>query len=171
MALIIVGIGLALLVLFMPKKAEGGTYYDFGEEPVINPGTTLDTLISQAASRWGLEEALVRAHIKVESDFNPRAKNPSDPSYGLMAITPILAQTYGYIQDKNNVTASDIETIFNVENNLNIGCRFLAYLYKKYDFDTACQMYNVGETGFKNGSRNSTYLSRVKRWYDAYRTA
>ncbi|MBA7497086.1 hypothetical protein ES702_07695 [subsurface metagenome] len=126
------------------------------------------TKIESEARARRLEPALVKAVVKVESNFNPRAKNPSDPSYGLMQITPMLAQDYGFVKDYKNPTRSEIEMIYNVENNLYMGCKFLSRLMKTYSFNQAVQMYNVGEYGYNSGRRNSDYLSKVRVAYGIY---
>ncbi len=133
-------------------------------------GETADirALILKKSKQWKVNPAIIRAIIKVESNFNPRAKNPLDPSYGLMQITPGLAADYGLISDPFSPTRQEINLLYDESNNMNIGCWFLAGLLNKYDFDTAIQMYNVGETGYKKGVRNSTYLERVKRHYGKY---
>jgi soluble lytic murein transglycosylase-like protein len=161
--LIVLGSILAAL-LVAPKKLKGQT-------PVAAPSVvTIDSIIADNANRYGVEEALVRAIIKVESDFNPNAVNPSDPSYGLMQIMPILAEDYGFVKDWHNVTEAEIAMIRLPENNVQIGTRFLAKLVKKYPQGVAIQMYNVGEAGYNSGHRAAEYLAKVTRWYNEYRT-
>ena len=55
---------------------------------IVLPGPDVQDKIKEYANKWGLEFALVKAFAKVESNFNPNAKNPADRSYGLMQITP-----------------------------------------------------------------------------------
>lgn len=124
--------------------------------------------ITLKAESWGVEPALVKAIVKVESNFNPKAKNPLDPSYGLMQITPILAQDYGRVKDWRNPTNAEINMLYEPDWNLDIGCQFLSKLTKKYTFDQAIQMYNVGEYGYNSGVRNFDYLSKVKVQYGIY---
>lgn len=45
-----------------------------------------DQLYQKYASLYGLDWKLLKAIAQVESDENPLAKNPDDPSYGLMQI-------------------------------------------------------------------------------------
>ena len=127
--------------------------------------------MARASVKYGVERALIRAHIKVESDFNPYAVNPSDPSYGLMGITPQLAQDYGVVYDYMNPTAQEIAKLKDPEMNISIGTRYLAKLHKEYEFDVATQMYNCGITGYlKNGVRVPEYLAKIKRYYNEFRT-
>ena len=167
-AILAVLAGLGLIILGWPKKA-------LGTQAAGQGGTSTGTsewrsIVIDCSKRYGVEEALIMAHIQVESSGNPEAVNPSDPSYGLMGITPILAEDFGYIPDHTRVIASDIEKIKRPSVNIECGTRFIAKLHSKYDFDTATQMYNCGEQGYKNGVRVPTYLSRVKRYYNEYRT-
>lgn len=126
------------------------------------------TQITSRAKSWGVEPALVKAIVKVESNFNPKAKNPADPSYGLMQITPILAQDYGRVKDWRNPTQAEINMLYEPAWNLDIGCQFLYRLRKNYSFDQAIQMYNVGEYGYISGVRNSDYLQKVRNAYGIY---
>ena len=123
--------------------------------------------IAYHAKQNGLDFSLVKAVAKVESNFNPLAKNPSDPSYGLMQVTPMLAQDYGYVKDWRSVTSLEIDKIMNIDINLTIACQQLAYL-NRYSFNQQIQSYNVGEWGFKTGSRNVDYLEKVRGYYYEY---
>jgi soluble lytic murein transglycosylase-like protein len=111
---------------------------------------------------------LIEAICKVESNGKAKAYNQDGPSYGLMQITPILAQTYGLIKDYKNVTENDIKLMMNVSNNSEIGCRFFYYLHKKYPRDVAIQMYNLGESGYNAGKRAPEYLKKVLEWFAVY---
>lgn len=153
--LMIPAIWTALYLLKMIKGRQGET-------------PELRNLIFLKSSQWKLEPALIRAVIRTESNFNPRAKNPADPSWGLMQITPGLAADYGIIADPFNPSRAEINLLYNEENNMDVGCWFLSRLMSKYPFDEAVQMYNVGETGYKRGVRNLNYLEKVKRYYEQY---
>jgi hypothetical protein len=104
----------------------------------------------------------------VESNGNTKAFNAAGPSYGLMQITPILAQTYGLIADAKNVTQNDIGLMMDVSNNSEVGCHFIYYLIHKYPKNTAIQMYNLGEAGYNSGKRVETYLQKVLSWDAIY---
>lgn len=130
----------------------------------------IENAIKTKSAEYGLDPALVNAIIKVESNFNPRSKNPADPSYGLMQITPGLAYDYGAISSKSkNVSSYNEEIILDVYTNLDIGCKFLSKLIEKYPLDQAIQSYNVGERGYYLGRRNLDYLKKVKKYYEYYK--
>jgi len=166
-------LGLCILGIFLLVSKAGAFTVSIGGnkilKPPVSPKAPYEGLIAKAADTWGIENALIKAIIRKESSFNSDAINPKDPSYGLMGITPIAAQDFGFVRDYNNVTNAEIASIFDVENNVNIGVRRLVYLLGKYPFDTAVQMYNVGESGYNSGRRNYSYLSEVKRFYNEYK--
>ena len=132
------------------------------------------TKITLRANYWGLEPALVKAVVQVESNFNPRALNYErswesfDDSFGLLQISPALAQDYGLVKDYKNITFSEKRAMFDIENNLNVGCEFMSRMHKKYSFDEAVQMHNTGESGYNSGVRNFEYLQKVKVQYGIY---
>lgn len=132
------------------------------------------TRIESKANYWGLEPALVKAVVWKESNFNPNALNYErswesfDDSFGLMQISPALAQDYGLIKDYKNLTWTDKRAMFDIENNLNVGCEYMSRLHRKYPFDVAVQMYNTGEYGYNSGVRNFEYLHKVKVQYGIY---
>lgn len=152
-----------MVLLLLTKKASGETIMEANKE------VTLAQLIANYAKEFELPEALIKAIIKQESNWNINAKNPSDPSYGLMQIMPIVAHDAGLIADYKNVTPADIDKIMLPVNNLFGGCWLLHNLMKRHDMWTAVEMYNVGETGYlEKGYRNSMYVSKVKGYYEYY---
>lgn len=161
MGFIFIGISLILFFFVFKQELSGGTGSGI---------LSLSGIVKLKIFKYGLNQALVMAVIKVESGGNSKAINLDDPSFGLMQITPILAQTYGYITNYKNPTQNDIAVMMNVNNNSEIGCRFLSYLIKKYPKETAIQMYNLGETAYLAGKRSSEYLRKVIHWEDTYRS-
>lgn len=123
--------------------------------------------IKQYAEDWGVDPALVKAIAFVESSFNPYNVNPSDPSWGLMQITPPLAYDYGLITSYENLSYYESQKVMDIDNNLNVACWFLNKL-SKYSFDQQVQSYNVGEWGYKIGVRNFAYLEKVRKYYNEY---
>jgi len=102
------------------------------------PGTAgdpdLDRLIDSYATRHNLVPDLVRALIKVESNFNPLAVSPKG-AQGLMQLMPETARRYG------------IRDIFNSEENLSGGIRYLSDLLRMFNgnLPLALSAYNAGE--------------------------
>ncbi|MBI5970579.1 MAG: lytic transglycosylase domain-containing protein [Deltaproteobacteria bacterium] len=121
-----------------------------------------DSLILKASEGHGVPVALIKAIIRTESNFNPEAVNPADPSAGLMQTTPPTARAmlgrYVSIEDLKD-PATSIEA----------GARFLSHLIKHYPLEDAIQMYNLGETKFlRKGIRAPEYLERVKGFLAHY---
>ena len=162
---IVVVLGVLFAILAWPSKASGSV-----KPPAGGTDNSIETLIARTARIYGVEYALLKAHAFVESSLNPNAVNASDPSYGLMGITPQLAQDYGFVEDYHNPSASEIARLKDPETNLQIGARFIRYLHDKYLFDIAVQMYNCGEHGYNaDGVRVPNYLAKVKRYYNEFR--
>lgn len=153
-------------ILYLSTKISNG-------EIVIPQSLDVQERIAYHAKQWGLETSLVKAFAKVESNFNPKARNfekspeDYDDSIGLMQITTALAFDCGLIKNYLNPSALEIEWMFDINNNLSVACEYLNYL-SKYSFEQMVQSYNVGETGYKKGYRNSDYLKKVKKYYEIY---
>ena len=160
-AVVLIPFAFALFLYLSNRMGVTGTI-------VEKSGIDVQAKIIYHAEQWGLDPALVKAVAKVESGFNPMAKNPSDPSYGLMQITPGLAYDYGLITNYISPSELEIEMIYNIDNNLSIACWFMQRLHSRYEFDQAVQSYNVGEGGYINGVRNYDYLNKVERYYNEY---
>lgn len=160
MALIIVLILLAVMLIVSRATAVES-----------NQVVQLTDLIKAKASDYGLDPAIMLALAEIESSFNPRAVNPSDPSYGLFQISPALAQDYGYVANYKAITEKEKELLLNPEVSADIACRHMARLLKSYDLDTAVQMYNVGVSGYLNGKRAQKYLEKFKKAYQRYKAS
>lgn len=170
--IIVVLAAAAAILLFIPTKLYGGPK-EMVPIPIQVPGgreESLDEMIRRVANRYGVDPALVKAIIRQESNFNPYAVNPSDPSYGLMQIMPILGQDFGIVKEWQNPTESEIAMIKDPETNIRCGTWFLSTLLKDNPLDAAIQMYNVGRRGYNEGRRNADYLAKVKRFYNEYQS-
>lgn len=89
--------------------------------------------IDHAASQTGLDPALIRAVIQVESNFDPSARSPKG-ALGLMQLMPETAARYGV---KNPLDPAD---------NLLGGARYLKDLLRQFDdnLELALAAYNAG---------------------------
>lgn len=127
--------------------------------------TRYDTWIRQAATLYQIPEELVRAVIKVESDYDPRAVSPAGAT-GLMQLMPETAMRMQVrdIQDPR-------ENIFG-------GVRFLRVLANAFNGDLALTIagYNAGEGavvkygGIPPYEETQGYVTRVIQYYGRYRT-
>lgn len=92
----------------------------------------IQAVISKYAEKYQISEALVKALIRVESGFNPRAVSPKGAK-GLMQLMPVH-------------TVSKGADPFDAESNVNIGMGYLSRLLDKYgDLRLALAAYNAGE--------------------------
>jgi soluble lytic murein transglycosylase-like protein len=93
----------------------------------------LERLAGEAARRHGLDPALVRAVVAVESGFQPEAVSPKG-AQGLMQLMPATARELG------------VADPFDAAANLDGGSRYLRSLLARYEGDLpkALAAYNAG---------------------------
>ena len=123
--------------------------------------------IDSTARRHGLDPLLVRALIRAESNFDPRAVSPKG-AVGLMQLMPQTAQRYG------------VENRFDPVQNVEGGVRYLRDLIAMFEgnLTLALAAYNAGEGAvLKYGRRvppypeSQQYVVRVRGFYDRFRHA
>jgi soluble lytic murein transglycosylase-like protein len=95
--------------------------------------TGVDAAVREAASRYGLDPALVHAVIKAESDYDPKCHSHAG-AMGLMQLMPETCRDYG-ISDPYDATQ-----------NIMGGCRELREHLDQFGGDTelALAAYNAG---------------------------
>jgi soluble lytic murein transglycosylase-like protein len=123
-------------------------------DPVVQPlsdKTPFEKVIRAAAERYGMDADLIHCVVAVESNFNPKAVSPKKAS-GLMQLLPQTAAHYG------------VKNIFDPEENVTAGTRYLKDLLEKYhDLTLALAAYNAGpERVDQYGRRVPPYLETMK---------
>jgi Transglycosylase SLT domain len=123
-------------------------------EPIEIPltdKTPFERVIRAAAERYGMDADLIHCVIAVESNFNPKAVSSKKAS-GLMQLLPQTAAQYG------------VKDIFDPEENVNAGTRYLKELLAKYhDLTLALAAYNAGpERVDQYGRHVPPYLETMK---------
>ena len=136
------------------------------------------TFVEATSKRYGLDDALVYAIIKDESDFDKNAKS-SAGALGLMQIIPTTAK---WIAEKKGDDFKD-ENLFDEKTNIEYGCFYLRYLFDKFgEVDIVICAYNAGETKVRDWIENEKlieekieyeetrgYLGKVRRNYRIYK--
>ena len=100
-------------------------------------------VIESSASVNGLDPALVRAIIAVESAFDPLALSAKG-AVGLMQVIPDTGARYGLTADAHTSVA---EKLRDPATNVRIGTRYLRDLLARFENDLALALaaYNAGE--------------------------
>jgi soluble lytic murein transglycosylase-like protein len=122
-----------------------------------------DAIIDEAARRHQVDTALVKAVIRAESDFVPRAVSPKG-ALGLMQLMPATARL------------RNVWRVFEPRDNVEGGVSHLRYLLDRYggNLRLALAAYNAGEKavdahgGVPPYPETWEYLTRVLRFRDSY---
>lgn len=126
--------------------------------------TRYDQHIREAAALYQIPVELVRAVIKVESDFDPRALSPAN-ARGLMQLIPETAERMM------------VRDIYDPRENIFGGTRFLRVLANTFNGDIVLTLasYNAGEGavmrygGVPPYPETQEYVAKVLAFYRQYR--
>jgi len=124
-------------------------------EPIQEPltdKTPFQKVIRAAAERYSIDADLIHCVIAVESNFDPKAISRKN-ARGLMQLLPQTAAQFG------------VKDIFDPEENVNAGARYLHDLLGKYhnNITLALAAYNAGpERVDQYGHRVPPYLETMK---------
>ncbi|MEA1946864.1 MAG: transglycosylase SLT domain-containing protein [Thermodesulfobacteriota bacterium] len=128
----------------------------------LNSGVTdrYDDLITEASKKHGVSFSLLKALIKIESDFNPRAIS-SAGAKGLMQIMP------------ENIRALNIKDPFDPLENIMGGTRYLKQLIRRFDgkLPMALAAYNAGPNTVDRYKRippfkeTENFVEKVMKYY------
>src|SRR5229473_4254928 len=120
----------------------------------------VDAAIDKAASRHNVDPNLVRALVKVESNFNPNAVSRK----GAMGLMQLMPQTARQLNVSNP---------FNPEENVDAGVRHLKQLLENYGGDVKLSLaaYNAGSgavarsAGIPRYAETQNYVRRITNLY------
>jgi soluble lytic murein transglycosylase-like protein len=120
----------------------------------------IDAAIAEAAARHNVDPSLVRAVIKVESNFNPNAVSRK----GAMGLMQLMPQTARQLKVRNP---------FDPEQNVDAGVRHLKSLLESYggDVNLTLAAYNAGSgavarsSGIPRIAETQNYVRRITNLY------
>ncbi len=134
---------------------------------------TVEPLIRQAASKHGIDPALVKAVIAAESGFNPQAVSPKG-AIGLMQVIPDTGARYGVTGDARRTAA---QKLADPKINITTGVRYLSDLLRMFsgNLELVLAAYNAGEGAVqKHGNdippyaETQNYVKTVMQFYRYY---
>ena len=143
-----------------------------------------DDYVTKYAKEFGVEEELVFAVIKAESNFKSRAVSKRD-AVGLMQI---LKPTGEWIAEMLGETEYTEQSLSDAKTNIRYGVYYLSYLLEMFgDEECAIAAYNAGHTNVKKWlsekkfskdgktlrsipfAETATYVERVRQNKEIYR--
>ena len=130
----------------------------------VKATVNLEAIIQKAGKRYGIEPALIRAVIRVESNFRSSAVSPKGAK-GLMQIMP------------GNFKQLGISNPFDPEQNVMGGTSYLRFLLIRYNkrLSFALAAYNAGPSsvdkcqGVPPIKETQAYLKKVVHYYRLYK--
>lgn len=139
------------------------SHYTFFRKESGDPDDLTD-IIRRHAAQFRLDEALVRAVIKAESNFNPKAVSHKG-AVGMMQLIPSTARLM------------NVHDPLNPEENIRGGSRYLRLMLDEFDgnLELALAAYNAGPNAVKRHggippyAETRTYVERVKKYMDQFR--
>ncbi|MGH7770134.1 MAG: lytic transglycosylase domain-containing protein [Candidatus Binatia bacterium] len=140
----------------------GGAYTERSPASVADPAR-FDDFIFTSSNRYGVDPALVRAVVKVESDFNEAARSHKG-AQGLMQLMPDTARLH------------NVGNAYDPEENIEGGVRHLRLLLDHYRGDVPLTLaaYNAGikavekHRGIPPYSETKEYVRRVLNFHQRY---
>lgn len=113
-------------------------------------------IVSQEAKNNNLEEALVYAVIKAESDFDAEAVS----RVGAVGLMQLMPSTYEWMLERDGNTELTTDDLTNPSVNIRYGCHYLAYLSTKYtEIETIAAAYNAGDGAVDGWLNDAEYSS------------
>lgn len=139
---------------------------------VILSPETLEPIINEMGAKYGVDPALIKAHIKQESNWDVNASryeaHKNDASWGLMQL--LLTTAKGVLGNPDLSITQLIQPRVNIE----AGTKFIAQNLKRYGgvVADAIAAYNAGSVRFKKDGYsyvNQDYVDKVWKNYGIYK--
>ncbi len=135
-----------------------------GDPRVIYLDPNYNDIIEHACAYYRVDPALIKAMVKVESNFNKKAVSRAG-AQGLMQLMPATARRF------------KVSDPFNPIENIWAGVYFVKYLMVKYNYnyDLVLAGYNAGEGavakygGVPPYKETRNYIKKVNRYWKLYR--
>lgn len=111
-------------------------------------------LISKYASAYGVPVSLAHAVVRIESNFNPKARG-SAGEVGLMQIKPATARAMGY--------SGSLKGLYDPETNIRFGMKYLAAAHQLGGGETCRTIlkYNAGHGARRMNPVSKRYCGKV----------
>lgn len=155
--------------IFFPKNNPNVCVEDGGVKNVLlskrSAENAYDKIILEAANRHEVHPALIKAIIKAESSYNPKAVSTKG-ARGLMQLMPRTAREMG------------VKNSFNPRHNIYGGTKYFKYLLNEFEGNIrlALAAYNSGMNRVKKYGRippikaTRNYIRKVIYYYREYRS-
>jgi soluble lytic murein transglycosylase-like protein len=126
----------------------------------------VDSIITEASQTFGVDESLVKAVIKQESQYNPKAVSKAG-AMGLMQLMPQTAEILG------------VTDPFDVRQNIFGGTNYLSDMLTRFNGNVvkALAAYNAGPNkvdkagGVPNIEETKDYVNKVMNFYYEYKNS
>ncbi|MFZ5639451.1 MAG: lytic transglycosylase domain-containing protein [Bacillota bacterium] len=139
-----------------PGKTLSGGHSSVDSNYSANYGADFQNLIAQAAKKYDLNQDLLEAVIKVESNYNPQARSGAG-AMGLMQLMPGTAKELG------------VDNPYDPAQNIDGGAKYLRKMMDQFNGDVrlALAAYNAGPgnvrkyDGIPPFKETQTYVKKV----------
>ncbi|MCK9229763.1 MAG: lytic transglycosylase domain-containing protein [Syntrophales bacterium] len=187
--LLVAGLYVLAAPALCPSRAEADIYlykdgdgvYHFSDQPLSpeyrlfirqwrppasggnHSSTAYEPYIDEASRKYNIDSRLLKAIVKVESNFNPRAVSEKG-AVGLMQIMP------------ENFAPLGLRDPYNPQENILAGARYLREMINRYgELSLALAAYNAGPGAVDRYrtippfSETQSYVTEVLHYYDSLR--
>lgn len=111
------------------------------------------TVVEEQAKAFDLDESLVYAVIKAESNFDPNARS----AVGAMGLMQMMPDTFRWVQTVYGGTYEE-DSLYEPEVSVHFGCALLRLLLNEYgDLTAALSAYNAGMGNVTSWLSDSAY--------------